>query len=250
MSETETNTISYRNPTRTTKGVNQRKEPTNFEWNNKDVTAYTDLDLLPPERLNMFQRRFLSKVDVTKGPVERSVIAMVRLKAPDYLGQEKDKDKTKLPERKEFLYYMEEWRGKDIRGIPLNPVSEHVEGKWTRQFTQPHFSQETGEIDYYQLDPARAQTIYYIPFSKKAVDDIIAKSVHTDKNSIVFTIKFASEDNPYGTKQMPTRNQFTYEQFVWPWNEIYKHNFKPTVQAYQEWVNSEKQKDSLSFNPQ
>ena len=94
----------------------------------------------------------------------------------------------------------------------------------------------------------RLSTIF--PYSKKAVDDIISKSVNTDKDSIVFTIKFGSEDNPTGQRQMPTRNQFTYEQFVWPWNQVYKHNFKPSVQAYIEWINSEKQKDSLSFNPQ
>ena len=100
-----------------------------------------------------------------------------------------------------------------------------------------------------QLDPTKAQTIYYIPYSKKAVDDIISKSVHTDKDSIVFTIRFSGEDNPTGQRQMPTRNQFSYEQFVWKWEDVYKHNFKPTVQAYMEWVNSEKSKDGLSFEP-
>ena len=53
---------------------------------------------------------------------------MVRLMAPDYLRQEKDK--TKLPERKEFIYYQEMWEGKDFRGVPLNPVVEHIEGKY------------------------------------------------------------------------------------------------------------------------
>ena len=139
--------------------------------------------------------------------------------------------------------------GKDWRGVPLNPVGEHYEGKYDKQFTRPRINQQTGEIDYYQLDTTKAQTIYYIPYSKKAVDEIIAKSVHTDKGSIVFTIKFGSEDNPYGIRQMPSRNQFTYEQFTWSWNEIYKHNFKPTVQTYTEWVNKEKQKDGLSFEP-
>jgi hypothetical protein len=127
-----------------------------------------------------------------------------------------------------------------------------MEGVWTKQFTKPHFSQETGEIDYYQLDSTKAETIYYIPYSKKVVDDIIAKSVHTDKDKgIVFTIKFGSEDNPYGQHtQMPSRAQFSYEQFsAWSWTEICKHQYKPTVQAYQEWVNSEKQKDGLSFEP-
>ena len=176
----------------------------------------------------MFEKRFLAKVDVSKQPVERSVVAMVRLKAFDYLAQEKEKDNnsttTKLPERKEFIYYQERWEGKDWRGLPLNPVAEHIEGKYDKQFTKPRIDKQSGEIDYYQLDPTKAQTIYTIPYSKKAVDDIIAKSANTDKDSIVYTIKFSSEDNPYGTRQMPTRNQFTYEQFTWNWNEIYKLN--------------------------
>ena len=111
--------------------------------------------------------------------------------APDYLGQEKEKDKTKLPERKEFIYYQEMWEGKDFRGVPLNPVVEHIEGKYDKQFTRAHINQQTGEIDYMELDSTKAQTIYYIPYSKKAVDDIIAKSVNTNKDKgIVFTIKF------------------------------------------------------------
>ena len=48
---------------------------------------------------------------------------------------------------------------------------------------------------------------------------------------------------------MPTRNNFTYEQINWKWDEIYKHNFKPSVQANMEWVNKEKSKDGLSFEP-
>ena len=190
-------------------------------------------------------------VDVSKGPIERSVIAMVRLKAPDYLGQEKDN--LKVPERKEWIYYQEEWRGLSFRGVPLNPVMEHIEGKYDKQYTRPHFSQETGEIEYMELDTARAQTIYYIPYSKKAVDDIIAKSVHTDKDKgIVFTIKFDSEDNPFGQhQQMPSRNQFSYLQFSsLSWTEICKLQYKPTVQQYEEWLAREKSKDGLSFSPQ
>ena len=55
-----------------------------------------------------------------------------------------------------------------------------------------------GEIEYMQLDAGKAQTIYYLPFSKKLVDDLISKSAHSDKHSIVFTIKFDSEDSPWG----------------------------------------------------
>jgi hypothetical protein len=123
----------------------------------RDIKAYQDLDLEVPETVGRWENRFLNMVDVSKGPIERSVIAMVRLKAPDYLTQEKDK--TKLPERKAFIYYQEMWEGKDWRGTPLNPVTEHIEGRWTKQATRPYFSQETGEIDYMMLDPTKAQTI-------------------------------------------------------------------------------------------
>ncbi len=159
---------------------------------------------------------------------------------------------SKLPERKEFIYFMERWEGKLWNGVPANPVAEHIEGYWIKQFTKPHFNEQTGEIDYYQLDAGKGQTIYTIPYSKKAVDDIIAKSVHTDKDKgIVFTIKFGSEDNPFGQhQQVPTGNQFSYEQFAnWSWKEICKHNFKPTVQQYEEWIAKEKSKDGLSFEP-
>ena len=171
---------------------------------------------------------------------------MVRLKAPDYLTQEKDK--SKLPERIEFIYYQERWEGRDHRGVSLNPVSEHIEGYWTKQFTRPHFNQENGEIDYNQLDTARAQTIYYIPYSKSSGRYYSQVSTHRQRQYSLHNK--VCEYNPWGQPQTPTRNQFTYEQFAnWKWDDIYKHNFKPTVQAYMEWVNKEKQKDGLSFDP-
>ena len=210
-------------PNRTQVGVQQRQVP-DIIWNDRDIKAYQDLGLEVPEHLCMFEKRFLSLVDVSRGPIERSVIAMVRLKAPDYLTQEKEK--SKLPERKEFIYYQEVWYGKDHRGLPLNGPPEHIEGRYEKQFTRPHFSEETGEIDYYQLDTGKAQTIYTIPYSKKIVDEIISKSAKTDKDKgIVFTIKFGSQDNPFGQyQQMPSRNRFSYEQFAnWSWKEICKH---------------------------
>jgi hypothetical protein len=186
------NTISYKHPTRTTKGVHIRKAPEGFEYNSRSVKAYKDIDIEVPENVQMFERRFLARVDVSKKPIQRSVVAMVRLKAPDYSSNEK------VPPRKEYIYYQERWEGVDFRNIPLNPVAEHIEGKYNKQFTKPHFNEQTGEIDAYDLDPGRTQIIYYIPYSKKAVDEIISKSANTDKDSIVFTIKFASEDNPLG----------------------------------------------------
>jgi hypothetical protein len=99
-----------------------------------------------------------------------------------------------------------------------------------------------------ELDTSKNQLIHYIPFNKKTVDDIIAKSAKTDKDTIKFCIKFGSDDSPTGPR-MESRDYFTYEQFVWDWKKVCEYYYKPTVQAYTEWVNSQKAKDGLSFEP-
>jgi hypothetical protein len=236
-------------PYRTTKGVQEqgkKKIPNDFVWNVRDIKAYTDLGLTPPERLGRFEKRFLSRVDVSKGPIERTVMNLVRLKAPDY---ENNPD-VKNPPRKEWLYYSERWTGLDWRGIPINPVAGHIEGVYTKQYTRARINEKTGEVDYNELDPTMAQKIYYIPYSKKKVDEIIANSANSDKDTIKYTIKFGTQDNPMGQyQQVESRNQFSYEQFCWPWEQVCKLHYKPTVEAYTEWINREKSKDGLTFEP-
>ena len=63
-------------------------------------------------------------VDLRKGPIERTIRSIVRLKAPDWNSS------TKKNERKEFVYYYEDWTANDWLGIPLDPFSEHLEGKY------------------------------------------------------------------------------------------------------------------------
>jgi hypothetical protein len=138
----------------------------------------------------MFERRFLSRVDTTREPIKRTVQTMVRLKAPDY--------STPTRERKEYIYYIERWEGVDFRNIPINPVN-HTIGVYTKHFTRPHLNDQTGELTY------------YIPYSKKKVDEIIAKSVPVNEQDIRFAIKFASADCPFGPR-IDTRSEFTYEQ--------------------------------------
>jgi hypothetical protein len=211
--------------------IKEPKKLPDIEWNDRSIKAYTDLGLEVPETVGRWEKRFLATVHVSKGPIERTITSMVRLRAPDILGQEKNK--TKVAERKEWLYYAERWEGVNFMGVPVSPVADHIEGRYERQFTKPHINQQTGELEYYELDAGKQQTIYYLPFSKKTVDDLIAKSAHSDQyNGIVFTIKFDSEDSPWGPRPA-TRCQFPYEQFAnWKWDDIYKWHTKPTVQAY------------------
>ena len=240
------NNYLNQHPNRSTTTIPQKPVP-EIEWNQKDITAYTDIGLQPPSETCMFQKRFLNLVDIRQGPIERTVTHIVRQKAPDYLSV-KDTDNQKKPERKEYLIYSERWTGKDIRGVPINPA-DNWEGVWTKRFTRPVVNQQTGEVSYMELDPGKTQKIYTIPFSKKKVDEIIANSANSDKDTIIYTIKFASEDSPMGPV-MPSRNRFDYEKFVWDWAQIYKFHTQPPVDA---WVNYYQKKglgnNSLAFEP-
>ena len=70
------------------------------------------------------------------------------------------------------------------------------------------------------------ETMYYIPFSKKNVDEIIANSAKTDKYSIKYTVKFGSEDST-DAMVSSSRNQFSYDMFMWPWDKLYEWQHWP-----------------------
>lgn len=235
-------------PNRTTEGMGNVKKPApNIPWNDRDITAYTSIGLEAPYRIGMYMRRFLNQVDVSKAPVERTVTAMVRLKAPDYLGV-KEGDKQKKPERKEFLVYRERFEGVDWRGVPIMPVDDIMEGVYTKQYTRPHINNQSGEVDYMELDAVRAHLVHYIPFTKKKVDEVISNSAKSDKDTIIYTVKFATEDFTFSVMP-PSRCQFTYDQFNWKWDDICKYHVRPIVQAAEEYRNENKSSYNMAFEP-
>ncbi len=69
---------------------------------------------------------------------------------------------------------------------------------------------------------AGTRTSYYIPFSKKNVDEIIEKSAKTDKYGIRYVVKFRHEDSTDNIQQS-MRNQFSYDMFLWPWDKLYDY---------------------------
>ena len=156
-----------------------------------NLKAYNDVGITPPNHICMFEQRFLSRVDVSREPVRRTVTNMVCLKHQIIQLQTK--------RGREYIYYRERWAGIDWRGIPVNPV-DHTIGVFTKQFTRPHINDQTGEVDYNVLDPTKAQLTYYIPNNKKIVDEIISKSSPVNKQDIRFVIKFASADCPWGPR--------------------------------------------------
>lgn len=222
-----------------------KKPEVKIEYNNRSVESFINngfADAIPRSVTGPKARReqFLNKVDLRKGPLERTVRMIVRLKAPDY-------NSPKHP-LKEFIYYTEDWSAKDWLGIEIDPFSEHVEGMYTEALTKPKLDERTGE----HVDNvfAGTRTCFYIPFSKKNVEEIIANSAHSDKDSIKFYVKFGMEDSP-DSFQMSTRNLFTYDKFVnWDWERLREFQYWPVDDLFNR-PNAAKSKTAtaLEFKP-
>jgi len=200
-----------------------KKPEVKIEYNNRSYESYMKngfADNIPHiiSRPHDRMQQFLSKVDLRKGPIERSVRSIVRLKAPDWNCS------TKKNERKEFIYYEEYWDAKDWLGIPIDPFDGHIEGRYIEPVTRPKLDERTGEHIANELSGTR--TCYYIPFSKKNVDEIIANSAHSDKFSIRYIVKFATEDST-DVISPSARNQFSYDMFLWPWDKLYEWQYWP-----------------------
>ena len=222
-----------------------KKPEVKIDFNNRSYESYIDKgfpDDIPRSVTGPRDRMqiFLNKIDLRKGPLERTVRMIVRLKAPDWNSS------TKKNERKEFIYYFEDWSGVDWLGIPIDPFSEHVEGKYTECMTRPVLDERTGEHIEDKLTGARES--YYIPFSKKNVDEIIANSAHTDKFGIKYIIKFGLDDSPDGLT-MSSRNQFTYDMFVnWSWEKLQEFQYWPVEDLFNR-PKASKSATQLEFKP-
>ena len=128
-----------------------------FEYNNKTEKSYLDKKLKVPDNLDFQQKHFLGLVE---GPIERTLTKIIRLKAPDYLGH---KAGTKR-EQKEFLVWTERWDGKDWQQRKVAPVSDHVEGVYMEQETEPKVYQnkKVGDTRIGQHE------VHYVPFTKES----------------------------------------------------------------------------------
>ena len=167
-----------------------------LEYNNLTALSYRKNGLEIPDNLDGQQRNFLSKVSVNEKlghKIKRTVTKIVRLKAPAYSNTDK-------LERKEFLYYFENWNGTDFLGRKIAPVTDHIEGFYQESEMEPIINQQGEKTG----DKRSGQhTVYYIPFSKEKVDEIVESSVGTDKD----TIKYLFTDGALGY-------EFPYEEFV------------------------------------
>lgn len=199
-----------------------KQKPTpKIEWNNRTYESYIKhgltFDEFSPPRFNKQERDFLQLVDERQGPIERELTRMIRLKAIDY--------NTKNKERKEYLYYFENWRGKDWLGNTIAPVTDHMEGMYYEQENELVLDPNTGDAAHYKRKGQHEA--FYIPFTKKEVDRIIAEH-NANADLVNFTVKFDVADSPDGLRWGATRQQFPYDKFAnWTFDDLRKQHTKP-----------------------
>jgi|GEM_PF-1616977 len=217
----------------------KRRPTPKLTWNNKAEQSIIEQGFGPEESedgkyvepLNIYtdENRFLSEVDTRQGPILREVTRIFRVKAIDWSSEKK--------ERKEYLYYEENWYGMNWLGVKIAPCTGHIEGYYKQTTKQLEFDKNTGQGLYYKMGK-RLQT-FYIPFSKKTVDKIIEgyyadkdpkESVRyiNNKDAIKYVVKFEAEDSPAGQMRYGTRGQFAYDQLAnWTFDQLYKWHTKP-----------------------
>ena len=147
--------------------------------------------------------------------MERTVTTIIRLKAPDW--------NTEKHERKEFVYYFEDWTGVDWLGIPIDPFSEHIEGRYIEPTYRPKLDERMGSISRMCIQVLENRII---PFTKKNVDEIIANSTKSTNSSIRFVVKWGHEDAVDSISQS-MRNQFSYDMFMWEWSKLTEWQYWP-----------------------
>ena len=152
------------------------------------------------------QKKFLSAVDLTEGPILVSVSSIVRTMAVDW-------DSPKR-ERKEYMYYTTEWEAKDWLGNTIRCTHES-EGKYTQQTKEikTRLNSQTGEHiqDYHR---GAAREAYTIPWDKKKAQELLSSEKVFGSDSLNITniaevdyiVKFPSGN--------PGRTSFGMQDFL------------------------------------
>jgi len=152
------------------------------------------------------EKKFLSKVDLTKGPILVKLETMVRIMAVDL-------DSPKR-ERREYFYYTTQWEAKDHLNNTIRSNS-HTEGKFTQQTkeTKTKYNPSTNEelVQYIRGPPRDVLTI---PWDKKKANELLTSEKIFGEDStnisniaeVQYIVKF-----PYGN---PSKTSFGMQDFL------------------------------------
>lgn len=158
------------------------KKELKFSYSTAEYDSYAKNGFVPPElwnRTDFFEQRFIAQADPDKGPVKVRINNIVRLKAPDYFDNDKEK---------EFIYWNSDWEAKDWLGREIF-VRGHIDGQYyeqTRRLTVGEIDRETGVQETYYVKGVPRLT-YSIPFNKKNVESILNNKHPFGESSINIT---------------------------------------------------------------
>ena len=150
------------------------------------------------------KNKFLSSVDLTKGPILVSVQSIIRIVAVDW-------DSPKR-ERKEYMYYTTQWQAKNHKNNTIKYILEH-EGRYTQQTKEivTKTNAKGEDVDVYVKGTARE--VYTIPWDKKKANELLTSEQVFGEDSInitnlaevQYTVKFSGN---------PSRTSFGMQDFL------------------------------------
>ena len=192
-----------------TQEIPQEAPLVDFNYNNKAQKAYRKHGFKIPDDVDRYERRFLEDVDTRNGPIKRRVYKVLRCRALD----------PKTEKMAEYLYYVERWDGKDYLGNDLDPVAEHVEGKYEE--VQVHYTvNQRGKPRKSEPQIRGKKWVYYIPFKKSTLDKIL-KDV--EKDSVEYYVKIGDQKG-----DQRRDNTFSYDQFAnWSYAKCIEASWQP-----------------------
>jgi hypothetical protein len=191
-----------------------------FSYSTAGYDSYIKEGFTPPEthkRPDKFEYRFLNQVDIDQGKVKVEVTRMFRLRGIDY--------STEKREKKEYLLFESNWYGKNWLGEELSV--QHTEGSYREQTKVLRYDKpdpETGRVEAYYIK-GQPREVYFIPFTKKKVDEILTgqhpfgtDSVNiTDPEKVIYYGKFGDILGIPSFRCM----DYTYEHFTTPeWTDF------------------------------
>jgi len=175
-----------------------RPAVTNFKYNKRTQEAYERYKFEVPDNVDKYEKIFLEDVDTRYGPIKRKVIQIHRVRPEDPPDGNK----------KEWLYYVEEWSGFDYLGNELPKVTGHIEGMY-KDVLIKYAIDKKGKPTRSEPKLNRLQETFYIPWSKSNLDKVL-QSTKTDKNTVMYYVHFGYRYAVQGSEQRD--NTFTYEQ--------------------------------------
>lgn len=186
-----------------------------FQVKGFSVELYNEEQLGGNRRLgeNIGARNFFNKLDLSKGDVEERITTMHRRKSLEYYKDAKGREKSKI---KEILTYNIILNGFDWLQNPISCKLEH-EGLAYEPETRVQVTTDGNGLQTAQYVYNKLRNKFYIPFSKKVVDDLLKKT-NSDKDAIKY-YGFIPSDQ-YSTSTKFKCDGYSYEQFLLPWAEF------------------------------